>query len=575
MKERHTDPGFVGRHPRFLPWSAAVVGAGLLWAWGGHRWIQSGLNLVRAGSTQDTEALQEFVTTLAQVLSGVLGFTLSVVAIVVQLSADRFTPKVTELFLREKVNFYLFFFLILANVVSLWSSAALGFYVRVGVAEQHPPGLLVGLNLLLGTASFLMLIPYFRFVSHFLQPASIIHRIEQQVRQVILGSLASRSRRSRQRCGALSRRLGSTSSSEQRRFSWQQPSAPEPCVTAHQRCLSALDEIKSIATSALRQQEGSILLEALDSLKSLWVFYAAHKAQLPPAWFLFTPALRRDPDFASVDRGLLGRIEAEGSWLELKILRQYQALFAEGLNGMRQASTLVAIHSRELGIRALEAQQLTVAGWVIKFFNTYLRAVINARDIRSGYNLLKQYRLLAEAALQHRQSALVLQIVGYFRYYSLIAYKAGLFFLSETFGFDLGMLAQSSCALGSETTEAIVQALLRLDQDPESEQQETTLRGIRKTQVRLAAYFLSRGREDWARLIYQDMQHEPLARLQSIHQELLSTAAEFWEFTDRGENFYYLEPALWPYAEQFFSWFQGLTLPADKLKSSSGSLELP
>ena len=560
-----------------------MVGAGLLWAWGGHRWIQSGLNLVRAGSTQDTEALQEFVTTLAQVLSGVLGFTLSVVAIVVQLSADRFTPKVTELFLREKVNFYLFFFLILANVVSLWSSAALGFYVRVGVAEQHPPGLLVGLNLLLGTASFLMLIPYFRFVSHFLQPASIIHRIEQQVRQAILGSLASRSRRSRQRCGALSRRLGSTSSSDrvsgteslQRRFSWQQPSAPEPCVTAHQRCLSALDEIKSIATSALRQQEGSILLEALDSLKSLWVFYAAHKAQLPPAWFLFTPALRRDPDFASVDKGLLSQIEAEGSWLELKILRQYQALFAEGLNGMRQASTLVAIHSRELGIRALEAQQLTVAGWVIKFFNTYLRAVINARDIRSGYNLLKQYRLLAEAALQHRQSALVLQIVGYFRYYSLIAYKAGLFFLSETFGFDLGMLAQSSCALGSETTEAIVQALLRLDQDPESEQQETTLRGIRKTQVRLAAYFLSRGREDWARLIYQDMQHEPLARLQSIHQELLSTAAEFWEFTDRGENFYYLEPALWPYAEQFFSWFQGLTLPADKLKSSSGSLELP
>jgi len=363
-----------------------VVGAGLLWAWGGHRWIQSGLNLVRAGSTQDTEALQEFVTTLAQVLSGVLGFTLSVVAIVVQLSADRFTPKVTELFLREKVNFYLFFFLILANVVSLWSSAALSLYVRVGGVEQQRLGLLIGLNLLLGTASFLVLIPYFRFVFHFLQPASIIHRIEQQVRQAILGSLASRSRRSRQRCGALSRRLGSTSSSDrvsgteslQRRFSWQQPSAPEPCVTAHQRCLSALDEIKSIATSALRQQEGSILLEALDSLKSLWVFYAAHKAQLPPAWFLLTPALWRDPDFASVDRGLLGRIEAEGSWLELKILRQYQALFAEGLNGMRQASTLVAIHSRELGIRALEAQQLTVAGWVIKFFNTYLRAVISA-----------------------------------------------------------------------------------------------------------------------------------------------------------------------------------------------------
>lgn len=566
MKEIHTAPNCVGRRPRLLPWSAAGVGAGLLWAWGGHRWIQSGLNLAWTGSTQDAEALQEFVATLTQVLSGVLGVTLSVVAIVVQLSADRFTPKVTELFLREQVNFYLFFFLILANVVSLWSSIALSFY---DPASGHP-GLLIGLNLLLGTASFLVLIPYFRFVFNFLQPTSIIRRIEQQVRQAVLGSLVSR-------------RLGSDFGFEESRFShWrrrgvatEQHSPTGQCSPAHQRCLAALDEIKSIATSALRQQEGSIFLEALDSLKSLWIFYAEHKAQLHPTWFLLTAALQRDPDFASVDKGLLSQIEAERSWLELKILRQYQALFVEGLNGMQQASTLVAIHSRELGIRALETQRLTVAGWVIKFFNTYLRAVINARDIRGGYNLLKQYRLLAEAALHHRQSALVLQIVDYFRYYSLTAYKAGLFFLSETFGFDLGRLAQLSCALQSETTEAIVQALLRLDQDPESEQQENTLRGIRKTQVRLAAYFLSRGREDLAKLIYRDMQHEPSARLQSIRQELLSTAAEFWEFTDRGENFYYLEPALQPYAEQFFGWFQGLTSLADKLESASRSLELP
>ena len=416
---------------------------------------------------------------------------------------------------------------------------------------------------------------------NFLQPASIIRRIEQQVRQAVLGSLVSR------RLG--SDRVSGTESFfgfKESRFSrWrrrgvatEQHSPTGQWSPAHQRCLAALDEIKSIATSALRQQEGSIFLAALDSLKSLWIFYAEHKAQLHPTWFLLTAALQRDPDFASVDKGLLSQIEAERSWLELKILRQYQALFVEGLNGMQQASTLVAIHSRELGIRALETQQLTVAGWVIvlrtaganKFFNTYLRAVINARDIRSGYNLLKQYRLLAEAALQHRQSALVLQIVDYFRYYSLIAYKAGLFFLSETFGFDLGRLAQLSCALQSETTEAIVQALLRLDQDPESEQQENTLRGIRKTQVRLAAYFLSRGREDLAKLIYRDMQHEPSARLQSIRQELLSTAAEFWEFTDRGENFYYLEPALQPYAEQFFGWSL-----ADKLESASRSLELP
>lgn len=547
---------------RTLTWSAWVVGASLLLVLGGRWLVQGGVDLaVRVSGTeslqiQDTGALHEFVATLAQVLSGVLGFTISVVAIVVQLSADRFTPKVTELFLREKVNFYIIFFLILANVVSLWSSMALSIYER--------PALLIGLNLVLGTASFLLLIPYFNFVFNFLQPASIIHRIEQQVQQAVLSALASGPEWCRS-----SRQEHAAEGSPQSKSS-----------LAHQRCLSALDEIKGIATSAIRQQEGIILLDALDSLKAFWLFYALRKEQLPRDWFLLSPVLRRDPDFVSVDEGLLQQIEMEGSWVELKILRQYQALFGEGLNGMRQVSTLVAIHSRELGIRALQTQKLMVAGWVIKFFNTYLRAVINAQDIRTGYNLLKQYRMVAEAALRQHHSALVLEIVGHFRYYSLIAYKAGLFFLSETFGFDLGLLAQLSCALRSETTEAILQVLLRLDQDPESEQQESTLRGIRKTQVRLAAYFLSCGREDLAKLIYLDMHHEPLVRLQIIRQELQSTTAEFWEFTDRGENFYYLDPVLQPYADQFFGWFPVFSPQMNAgqeplYPSGQGSLELP
>ncbi len=537
------------RPERPLPWSAWVVGSGLFWV-GGAQWlVPKSWDLLLRERIQDPGALQEFVATLTQVLSGILGFTLSVVAIVVQLSADRFTPKVTELFLREKANFYIIFFLILANVVSLWSSMALSIYER--------PALLIGVNLLLGTASFLLLIPYFHFVFHFLQPASIIQRIQQQVQQAIWGSLA----RGVFPCRLLLARPKTSSAH---------------LGAAQQRCLSALEEIKSIAISAIRQQEERILLEALESLKSLWLLYATWKKHLPQGWFLLSPALRRDPDFVSVDEGLLRQLEEEGSWLELKILRQYQALLTEGLNGMRQASTLVAIHSRELGIHALQGQQLTIARWVVKFFNTYLRAVINSRDVRTGYNLLKQYRLLAEAALRHRQEALVLEIAGHFRYYSLTAYKAGLWFLSETFGFDLGQLAQLSCDLHSTTTEAIVQILLRLDQDPESEQQETTLRGIRKTQVRLAAYFLSCGREDLAQLIYWDMHHEPPLRLQTIRQELQSASAEFWEFTDRGENFYYLDSTLQPYADQFFSWFP--VFSSQKKTSPnplSGSLELP
>ncbi|MGQ9837141.1 MAG: hypothetical protein ACUVRV_04030 [Cyanobacteriota bacterium] len=48
------------------------------------------------------------------------------------------------------------------------------------------------------------------------------------------------------------------------------------------------------------------------------------------------------------------------------------------------------------------------------------------------------------------------------------------------------------------------------------------------------------------------MCHEPLVHLQIVHQQLQSTTAEFWEFTEQGENFCYLDPMLQPYVDQFF-----------------------
>ncbi|NJK63425.1 MAG: DUF2254 domain-containing protein, partial [Synechococcaceae cyanobacterium SM2_3_1] len=130
----------------------------------------------------DTDAMQGFIGTLAEVLSGVLGFTISVVAIVVQLSADRFTPKVTELFLRERTNFLVIFFLIITTLVAVWTTLAFSI-----VSE---PSLLVILNLTLGTLAFVILIPYFIFVFNFLQPASIIRKIEQQIRQAVISSFS-------------------------------------------------------------------------------------------------------------------------------------------------------------------------------------------------------------------------------------------------------------------------------------------------------------------------------------------------------------------------------------------------
>lgn len=472
--------------------------------------------LISADDIQDAGALQEFVGTLAQVLSGVLGFTISVVAIVVQLSADRFTPKVTELFLREKTNFFMILFLILANLVSVWTALIFSYIEK--------PLLLILLNLILGTLSFTLLIPYFIFVFNFLRPTSIIRKIDQQIRQAVF-KVADQTHPSGQ------------------------------MLLAHRQCLSALDEIKGMAASAIQQRESPIMLDAINSLKFFVLDYATHKGRLPSAWFCLSEPIYQDPDFVSVDQVKLREIEAEKVWVELKIFRQYQAIFSDSLNDAREACYIIAINTREIAERSLKFDKLEITELSIKFFNTYLRALINARDIRTGYNIIKQYRLIAEAALENHHDEFALEIAHHFRYYSLIAYKAGLFFLSETFAFDLGLLAQICCWRSSNIHPILIEIFLKIDQDPESEQQEHTLQGIRKSQVKLAAYYLRSGLEGFARIIFEDMKDEPPARLQTICADLQSTSYDFWEFTDRGENFYYVEPELQPFIVQFFSWF--------------------
>lgn len=314
------------------------------------------------------------------------------------------------------------------------------------------------------------------------------------------------------------------------------------------------------------------MLDALNSLKVCALFYAGLKLRLPDGWYKLTEPICRDPDFVSVDNVMLAEIQKQKIWMELKIFRLYQAIFTDSLNDFRGACYMVAIHTREMAEQALKCQRSEIVYLAIKFFNTYLRAVINARDIRTGYNIIKQYRLIAEAALQHQDEAVVLEIAQYFRYYSLTAYKAGLLFLTETFAFDLLLLAQSCCKAKSTMNQNILEIFLRIDQDAESEQQESTLRGVRKSQAKLAAFYLMCGDLPLARIIYQDMNNEPNTRLKIIQDELQSSRPDFWEFTDRGEDFYYVEPSLRPFLMEFFSWFD--ISPTSQYPSKEGQLNL-
>ena len=87
----------------------------------------------------------------------------------------------------------------------------------------------------------------------------------------------------------------------------------------------------------------------------------------------------------------------ERTWLEWKVLRQFQAIYNEALDSNPDMNYLIAINTRYLGEAALAHKSQAVIVLVVKFFNTYLRATLNVKQVRTAYNIMNQYRQLVEA----------------------------------------------------------------------------------------------------------------------------------------------------------------------------------
>jgi hypothetical protein len=193
---------------------------------------------------------------------------------------------------------------------------------------------------------------------------------------------------------------------------------------------------------------------------------------------------------------------------------------------------------------------------VVKFFNTYMRRALNARDIAAGYNNLNQYRYMTEELLKVGWNDEVTRVAEHFKYYAQTAQAMKLYFLTETVAYDLCTLNELAFDLGADCRDALLKTFLEVDKEAEIDQQESSLRGVRKAQVKLATYYLQKGADELARKIWRDMRDERPDRLRSIKDELLAvTTSEFWEVNDRGGVFEYIEPERRQYIHAFFDWF--------------------
>jgi hypothetical protein len=490
----------------------------------------------------DPETLQNALGSLAQVVVAVLGIAITVVSIVVQLAATRYTPRIAEMFFRDKKNLVIMGFFVVACINAVW--------ISIVVTSGFVPRATVAMTTVVVTASLLLLVPYFAYVFAFLDPEKVITRIGQQVLDAVLAR--------------------GTARRDRHDLDLRQAS-----------CVAGLEHLSDIAVNTVAQKDKIIATGAVTALREFAVKYLREKSGLPTEWFVLGARIHSNADFIALAPDALRAMEQKRNWVEWKVLHQFRSVFSEALDHLPELGHVVAIETRYIAEEALRHDDREVLVLAIRYFNTFLRGSLNQRDVRACYNIFHQYRLLAEHMMRKGHSRvgegglrpsepergkdwkpsqgfhfsdLVLEIGRCISYYGQIAHKADLGFVTETAAHDLAVLCERAFVHDAACHDTLLDIFLEVDKEAETHAQEQTLRGVRKAQVRLATFYMTKNAMANADRIGADMRGEKPERMASIRAELGAVnEREFWEVTDRGVNFDFLDPSRKEKLDEFFA----------------------
>ena len=485
-----------------------IVGAALLLLWA--------MALLGPEQSEAERALQlkrgmhEAVSSLGEVMAALLGLSLTVVAIVVQLASARYPAKIVDLFMRDPVNLSIFGLMTSACVYVVLAPA-------LTVAETMPWAVsLTGLALTVLTLGALL--PYFGHVFAFLEPNNIITRIQQRA----YGAL----RRAQKHEALDSERLGALQG----------------------EVAQALESIADNAMAAIGQSDRNLSVHTVITLQHFLERYVPLKPSLPSGW-----GRASDEHLSTLSKEFLDDIIADRTWVEAKVLMEFERIFRKSLDEMTELVSQVASSTRVIGLTALIARDWETRGLTVQFFNTYIRHALNARNVRAAYNVLYEYRQFASHLLR-RDAAACVRVVKHLVYYGRTANAMNLAFVTVTVAHDVRVLCEEAFDHHGFDMSEMLRLFLTLDQPSEDSGGEVALLGVRRAQSILGAFFLSREDAALAEQIRFDMRDEPAARLRKIRDDILVVdERKFWEVTDRGFNFDWVPDAMRHHITEFFA----------------------
>lgn len=433
--------------------------------------------------------LVDVLSPMARAYNNVLAMLLATIGLAIPLTANMHTPKLIDLFLRDRINRVVLSFMALG--------AAHVLFVAYIIGPRFAPLWSVRLAVLAALVGWAVLIPYFFYVVRFLDPSRIVRRLCDEA-VVLVGEVAAKR---------------------------------SPPVETQQQVAERIDHIGTIVMKSLERGDRGVAREGVWALKQLIDQHAAFKPALPRGWFRVDRA-----DFVGLSEEALDLIIDERTWFEMKCGLQLNLAYQHALRKASDTVSSISDANRAIGLRALSRGDDDVVRLSVRFFNNFLREAIKAKDVHAVYDVFHQYRLLAKDVCD--RPVLLRQIGRHFVYYAAMARQYGLVFAPQLAVFDLGYVVRRAYEANAAAAPDLLTSLLGLPHRTGTDVHTLAV----KAKLILGAFMVGNKRTAEAALIAANLRDVDGREIEHAEAELLAADRVFFEVTDHQVNLEYVPP---------------------------------
>ncbi|CAN5144360.1 hypothetical protein BH11MYX1_BH11MYX1_28300 [soil metagenome] len=427
--------------------------------------------------------LVDVLSPMARAYNNVLAMLLATIGLAIPLTATMHTPKLIEMFLRDRINRWVLSFMAFGAAHTLWVDYMIG--------PKFAPTWSIAISVFFALVGWALLLPYFFYVVRFVDPSRLLVRLREDAQEIVERVHQNRA----------------------------DPVHAQPEISRR------LQQIGTIIIKSLDRNDRDVAAEGVWAIKLLLDHYDKHNLKLPNAWFVVDRA-----DFVGLSDEALEMLNDTRTWFEMKCLQQVEQGFLRALHNANDTVSTFSDVTRVIATRAIANHEEHEIRLCIRFFNNYLREAIKARNLRATYDVFHQYRRLGRELVDRPE--LLRDLAKHFAYYGNMTRTFGMVFAPQLVLFDLGYVTRRAYERASPAASDLLRTMLGLPHRTGNDLHTMAV----KAKLILGGFFVAHKLDAEAELVRKNLRDVDYGQVERAEGELLGAERSFFEVTDRQLN---------------------------------------